>query len=379
MHSYTQYLIRFFEPIYMSQKLTLTEGPIPSESVLFQSTRENLIQSITKYAQPNYQKAFWQLSNTFVPYVTLWALMIFFVLHGFPYWATLLLSVVSSGFLVRIFILFHDCCHHSFFSSRRANRILGYITGIMTFTPYEDWQRTHIIHHANSGNLDSRGVGDIWTLTVDEYLSASKLKRCAYRSFRNPLLLFTVVPLVLFLILQRAPSRGAKKRERNSVIFTNIALISVITIMSLTIGFQNYLIIQLPVIIMSASAGIWLFYVQHQYEDVYWSRQQGWDLTRAGLEGSSYYKLPTVLQWIVGNIGLHHIHHVKANIPNYNLQRCLNEVPALQQVLPLTLSASLKSLWLNLWDEQKHKLVSFRSVRMLPRLKSKIVIDDILF
>lgn len=379
MHSYTQYLIRFFEPIYMSQKLTLTEGPIPSESVLFQSTRENLIQSITKYAQPNYQKAFWQLSNTFVPYVTLWALMIFFVLHGFPYWATLLLSVVSSGFLVRIFILFHDCCHHSFFSSRRANRILGYITGIMTFTPYEDWQRTHIIHHANSGNLDSRGVGDIWTLTVDEYLSASKLKRCAYRSFRNPLLLFTVVPLVLFLILQRAPSRGAKKRERNSVIFTNIALISVITIMSLTIGFQNYLIIQLPVIIMSASAGMWLFYVQHQYEDVYWSRQQGWDLTRAGLEGSSYYKLPTVLQWIVGNIGLHHIHHVKANIPNYNLQRCLNEVPALQQVLPLTLSASLKSLWLNLWDEQKHKLVSFRSVRMLPRLKSKIVIDDILF
>ena len=197
--------------------------------------------------------------------------MIFSVLHGFSYGITLLLSVVASGFLVRIFILFHDCSHSAFFPSRRANRILGYIAGIMTFTPFEDWQRTHVIHHSASGDLDRRGVGDIWTLTVDEYLSASRLKRFAYRFFRNPLFLFTIIPFVLFLILQRFSSPGARKRERNSVIFTNGAIVAIIALMSLTLGFQNYLMIQLPIIMMAASAGMWLFYVQHQYEDVYWT------------------------------------------------------------------------------------------------------------
>lgn len=356
----------------MSQQFTRPEMSAHLQFENIQSTREELIQSVSKYAQPEYQKAFWQISNTFVPYLGLWALMILSVLHGFPYWITLLLSVAASGFLVRIFIFFHDCCHVAFFPSRRANRILGYIAGIMTFTPFEDWQRTHIIHHSASGDLDRRGVGDIWTLTVEEYLSAPRFKRFIYRLFRNPLFLFTIIPLVLFLIIQRFPSKGAKKRERYSVIFTNVAIAAIITVMSLTLGFQNYLLIQLPVIIMSASAGMWLFYVQHQYEGVYWSRHQSWDLTRSGLEGSSYYKLPKVLQWIVGNIGLHHIHHVKANIPNYNLQRCYNEVSALQTVAPLTLRKSLKSLWLNLWDEQRQKLVSFRSIRLLPRRKSQI-------
>jgi len=361
--------------IVMSQQSTGLEMPAISDFENIQSIREDLIQSVSKYAQADYQKAFWQISNTFLPYIGLWALMIFSVLHGFPYWITLLLSVAASGFLVRIFILFHDCCHLAFFPSRRANRILGYISGIMTFTPFEDWQRTHVIHHSASGNLDRRGVGDIWTLTVEEYLSASRFKRFTYRFFRNPLLLFGIIPTVLFLIIQRFPSSGARKRERHSVIFTNLAVVANITLMSFTLGFQNYLLIQLPVIMMAASAGMWLFYVQHQYEDVYWTRHESWDLTRSGLEGSSYYKLPKVLQWIVGNIGLHHIHHVKANIPNYNLQRCYNEVSALQTVAPLTIRKSLKSLWLNLWDEQKQKLVSFRSIRMLPRMKSQAEVD----
>lgn len=184
---------------------------------------------------------------------------------------TLLLAVAASGFLVRIFIFFHDCCHVAFFPSRRANRILGYISGIMSFTPFEDWQRTHVIHHSASGDLDHRGVGDIWTLTVDEYLSASKFKRFAYRFFRNPIFLFTIIPAVLFLVIQRFPSAGARKRERYSVYFANAGIAAVITAtaISLTLGFQNYLLIQLPVIIMAASAGMWLFYVQHQYEDVY--------------------------------------------------------------------------------------------------------------
>jgi len=341
----------------------------PNHPQNVQSLREYLIQAVSKYGQPDYRKAFLQIANTFLPYFGLWALMIYTVLHHYPLWITLLLAVPASGFLVRIFILFHDCCHSAFFPGRSANRILGYIAGILTFTAFEDWKRTHIIHHADSGNLDRRGVGDIWTLTVNEYLASSRFKRLGYRLFRNPLLLFIVIPLVLFLIIQRFPSKGAKKLQRNSVIYTNITIAVMIIVMSLTLGFQNYLIIQLPIILMAASAGMWLFYVQHQYEDVYWARQQNWDLTCSGLIGSSYYKLPSVLQWIVGNIGLHHIHHVRANIPNYNLQRCYNEVPLLQTVKPLTLSKSLKSLFLNLWDEQKQKLVSFRSIRTLPRLK----------
>lgn len=346
---------------------------IPSEILLSlphhnNSVREDLIQTISKYAQADYRKAYWQVANTLLPYFGLWALMVVTVIYGFPVWWTLLLSVPASGFLVRIFILFHDCCHGAFFPSRSANRALGYIAGILTFTPFEDWQRTHTIHHSASGNLDRRGTGDIWTMTVDEYLSASRVKRLGYRLFRNPLILFTVIPLVLFLILQRFSSQGAKKRERRSVLYTNLALLAIVILMSLSLGFWNYLLIQLPIIFMAASAGMWLFYVQHQYEDVYWERQQNWDLTSSGLEGSSYYKLPKILQWIVGNIGLHHIHHIRANIPNYNLQRCYNEVSLLQKVKPLTIRMSLKSLWLNLWDEQKQKLVSFGSIRMLSRL-----------
>lgn len=357
----------------MSQQYNHPEKTPFSGSENPQLIRETLIKSLTHYAQPDYKKAFVQLLNTFVPYISLWTLMILSVLYNFPYWLTLILSIGAAGFLVRIFILFHDCCHGTFFPSRRANRILGYITGIMTFTPFEDWQRTHVIHHSTSGNLDRRGVGDVWTLTVNEYLSASIVKRFAYRSFRNPLLLFSLVPLILFLIVHRFPSIGARKRERNSVIFTNIAIATLIGVMCLTIGFQNYLLIQLPIIIIAASTGMWLFYIQHQYEDVYWSRHQTWNLTRSGLEGSSYYKLPKLVQWIVGNIGLHHIHHVKANIPNYNLQRCYNEISVLQTVTPLTFRTSLKSLWLNLWDEQGEKLVSFHSIRKLPRLKNQSV------
>lgn len=354
----------------MSKQSIHSEPISSSPHSSYRGLREDLIHAVSKYAQPDYRKAFWQLANTFLPYFGLWAVMIVTIVYDLPVWTTLLLAVPAAAFLVRIFILFHDCCHGAFFPSRRANRVLGYIAGILTFTPFEDWQRTHTIHHAASGNLDCRGTGDIWTLTVDEYLAASRIKRLGYRLFRNPLLLFTVIPFVLFMILQRFSSRGAKKRERNSVLFTNIAIVAIMVLMSQILGFGSYILIQMPVIIIAASAGMWLFYVQHQYEDVYWERQQNWDLTSSGLEGSSYYKLPKILQWLVGNIGLHHIHHVRANIPNYNLQRCYNEVPLLQMVKPLTLRTSLKSLWLNLWDEQKQKLVSFRSIRNQPCLAS---------
>jgi len=353
----------------MSQPVTHCEIQSPTAFAAPQTNRQELIQAISKYAQADYLKATWQISNTFIPYIGLWAVMIYLVLQNYSYWITLLLTIPAAGLLVRTFIFFHDCCHGAFFPSRIANRIFGYIAGTMTFTPFEDWKYTHVTHHSASGDLDRRGTGDIWTMTVDEYLAASRLKRLAYRLFRNPLVLFSIIPPVLFLIVQRFPSPGVGKRERRSVLITNAAIVAIIGLMSLTLGLQNYLLIQLPIILLAATIGMWMFYVQHQYEDVYWARHSSWDLTKSGLEGSSYYKLPKVLQWVVGNIGLHHIHHVRANIPNYNLQRCFNEVPALQAVAPLTIRKSLKSLWLNLWDEQKQKLVSFRSVRMLPRGK----------
>ncbi|MBK8816991.1 MAG: fatty acid desaturase [Methylococcaceae bacterium] len=349
----------------MPQKVTL---PLSAPKKAFD--RKELIQASSVYAQPDSRKAIVQVFNTFIPYLGLWALMIYTVMSGLSVWITLVLSIVTSGFLVRLFVLFHDCCHGAFFPWRWGNRVFGYVAGILTFTAYEDWQRTHIIHHSNSGDLDNRGTGDVWTLTVEEYLKAPRQTRLAYRMFRNPLILFSVIPLFLFLIVHRFPSQGAKKRESYSVHFTNIAIAAVIVVLSLTLGFWNYLLIQFPMLLIAASLGTWLFYIQHQYEEAYWSRNESWDLTCSGLEGSSYYQLPSVLQWIVGNIGFHHIHHVRANIPNYNLQRCHNEIDAFQAVKPLTLRKSYQSLWLNLWDEQHQKLVSFRSIRAMPRSKT---------
>ncbi len=322
--------------------------------------------ALTKYEQPNLRKAVWQLLDTVVPYVTLWVLMVLTVQHGYPYWIALALAVVAAGLHVRIFIFFHDCCHGSFFASRRANRILGYVSGILTFTPYEDWRRAHAAHHATSGDLDRRGKGDVWTLTVREYLAASKRKRLAYRLIRNRFALFGLGPACLSLILQRIAHRGAGKRERYSVIFTDLAIVAMIGVASVTIGVRTYLMIQLPIMLIAGTIGVWLFYVQHQYERVYWARHQDWHPMRAALEGSSYYKLPKILQWVTGNIGLHHIHHVRPRIPNYNLQQCYDDMPVLQDVEPLTIRRSLKSLSMNLWDEEKQTLVSFRSMKTHP-------------
>jgi omega-6 fatty acid desaturase (delta-12 desaturase) len=309
----------------------------------------------------------WQLVDTFVPYAALWALMVRTVQLGVSYWITLALAVVAAGFMTRIFIIFHDCGHGSFFASRRANTILGYVCGILTFTPYEDWRHAHGVHHATVGDLDRRGTGDVYVMTVDEYLAAPRLKRIAYRLFRNPLIMFGLGPGAIFLITHRFAHKGAKKHQRYSVYLTNLAIAAIIALASLTIGLRTYVAVQLPIILIGTTVGVWLFYVQHQFEGVYWARHEAWDPMRAALEGASYYKLPKVLQWFTGNIGLHHIHHVRPRIPNYNLQQCYDEVPAMQAVEPLTIRKSLKSLGLHLWDEDQQRLVGFRSLRMRPR------------
>jgi omega-6 fatty acid desaturase (delta-12 desaturase) len=319
-------------------------------------------QAIAAYAQSDRRKAIWQLVNTFVPYIGLWVLMIYTIRAGLSYWLTLPLILLAAVLQVRIFIFFHDCGHGSFFASPRANTALGYITGILTFTPYHDWRRAHAKHHATAGDLDRRGWGDVWTMTVEEYLAASRPVRLAYRLFRNPLLMFGLGPALIFLITQRFPHKGAKKREIISVIITDLAILAIVVVASLTIGLRTYLLIQLPILLIAGVLGLWLFYVQHQYEGVYWARHEVWDPINAALKGSSYYKLPKVLQWCSGNIGLHHIHHLRPRIPNYSLQRCYDAIPAMQEVQPLGFLESLKSLRMNLYDETQQRLVSFRSL-----------------
>jgi omega-6 fatty acid desaturase (delta-12 desaturase) len=322
-------------------------------------------QAIGKYAYSDLRKSLWQIVDTFVPYGLLWVLMLYTIRQGYPYWVTLALAVVAGGILVRVFILFHDCCHGSFFASRRANTILGYVSGILTFTPYEDWRYAHNIHHATAGDLDRRGIGDIRTMTTAEYLAAPRRRRLAYRIYRNPFVLFGPGAALLFLCFQRFTTKGAGKRERRSVFLTNVALLVIVGTASLTIGLQTYLLIQLPIILIAGSLGLWLFYIQHQFESVYWAHNESWDPMKVALEGSSYFKLPKILQWFSGNIGLHHIHHVRPSIPNYHLQQCYVDMPAFQAVVPLTIRTSVKSLRLSLYDEEQRKLISFLSLAAL--------------
>jgi omega-6 fatty acid desaturase (delta-12 desaturase) len=279
-------------------------------------------------------------------------------------WLTVPLAVLAGGFLVRIFIIFHDCTHGSFFRSRRVNEIVGCVMGVLCFTPYHRWRWEHSIHHSSAGDLDRRGTGDVWTLTVQEYLEASRWKRFAYRLARNPFILFVVAPLMLFLVLERIPTSKAGRRERLSVYTTNALLALMVTGMSLLFGWKAYLLLQLTAVMIAGSAGVWLFYVQHQFEGVYWERGQEWDYEKAALQGSSYYKLPPVLQWFSANIGFHHIHHLSPRIPNYHLARCHRSEPLFQTVKPVTLFSSFKCLTFRLWDERRRRMVGYPSASL---------------
>jgi omega-6 fatty acid desaturase (delta-12 desaturase) len=289
------------------------------------------------------------------------------------YWLTLLLSIPTAGFLVRIFIIFHDCGHGSFFASRRANDLVGAFTGVLTFTPYHRWRRAHAVHHATAGDLDRREMGDVWTMTVMEYIEAPAVRRLGYRLYRNPVIMFTLGSWLSFLVFQRFWYREGK-RERNSVLWTNLALLFIVVVASFTIGLKAYLLVQLPVLFLAATAGVWLFYVQHQFEGVYWERHENWDYMDAALRGSSFYKLPRLLQWFSGNIGFHHIHHLSPRIPNYNLEQCHNENP-LFHIEPVTLRSSLNSLGFRLYDEEHRRLVGFGHLKTTPAMAAPVAPD----
>jgi omega-6 fatty acid desaturase (delta-12 desaturase) len=279
------------------------------------------------------------------------------------YWLPLLLAAPAAGFLVRIFIIQHDCGHGAFFKKRRSNDLVGMICGIFTLVPYKFWRKSHAVHHAHHAELEERGIGDVWTLTVDEYRQAPWGKRIMYRIFRNPFFLFGVAPTINFLLLTRFPYGGEAawhNGERASVWWTNLAIAGWTTAFGALAGFGNMLLIILPTIVIASSVGTWLFYVQHQFERTYWEHTPQWDYTLAALHGSSYYRLPRLLQWFTGNIGFHHIHHLSPRIPNYHLQKCHEENPMLQQVTHLTIQSSLRTIWLTLWDEEQQRLVSFQ-------------------
>ena len=319
--------------------------------------------SLKPFAKPDLGRAVWQILNTYLPYFGLWGLLIYLLKKSVPFILTIPLLILAALLLVRIFIIFHDCTHGSFFASRRANTILGYFSGFLTFTAFTSWQHNHLVHHGTYANLDKRGIGDLWTLTVNEYQALSPIKRLAYRLYRNPLVFLGIGPGYSFLVTQRFPHKGEGKSERLSIIITNVALVLIILLASLTIGLKTYLIIQIPIMLVAGAVGVWLFYVQHQFEGVYWAHQDEWDPVKAAMDGSSHYKLPRILQWFTGNIGQHHVHHVLPRIPNYKLQESYDSTPEMQTVPPLTFLNSLNSLKLHLWDEERHKLVGFASLK----------------
>ena len=318
---------------------------------------------VSEYQKPNVYRASWQVLNSIGGYVGLWVLMYLTRLYAAPWWMTIALALLAGALLVRVFIIFHDCGHGSFVKSRKVNNALGFITGLLTFTPYYHWRWEHSVHHATSGDLSQRGIGDVWTLTVREYLEASGWKKLAYRFVRHPCILFLFAPIFLFIVLERFPTGKAKPREKRSVWLMNFSVVALAGILISIFGFLPWLAIQFTAMTVASSIGVWMFYVQHQFEDTYWVDSEDWDYTTAAIEGSSFYKLPKVLQWFSGNIGFHHVHHLSPMIPNYHLERCHRSDPIFQAAKQITLWSSLKTVNHRLWDEDAKKLIGFRQLK----------------
>jgi omega-6 fatty acid desaturase (delta-12 desaturase) len=311
-----------------------------------------------------------ELFVTAVPFVLLWVAA--WSCLRWSYWLSLAVAVPATGFLVRLFMIQHDCGHGAFFRQRLANDWAGRIIGVLTLTPYDHWRRSHAVHHASSGNLDRRGIGDVATLTVGEYLAASRMRRVAYRLYRHPLVMFGLGPAYLFLVQHRFPAGEALTRWRSwvSPMATNAAIVALGLAAMWLVGVRPFLLVHVPIVLLAASIGVWLFYVQHQHEHTYWERDAGWSFQAGAMEGSSHLDLPPVLRWFTANIGVHHVHHMCSRIPYYRLPRVLRDHPQLKDVGRITLAESVRCVRFALWDEERGRMISFGQLRTLRRSDS---------
>ena len=317
---------------------------------------------LTRYREPSFARSMLELVITAVPFALLWILM--WVTLDISYWLCLLIAVPAAGFLVRLFMIQHDCGHGSFFRHRLTNDWIGRVIGVLTLTPYAFWRHTHALHHASSGNLDRRGTGDIDTLTVREYLSLSRRGRLRYRLYRHPIVMFGVGPAYLFFLKHRLPIGGLRGGWQPwlSIMGTNAAIAILVATMIWLVGVGPFLLVHLPIALLASSIGVWLFYVQHQFEDTFWIDGEGWNLREAAVRGSSHYDLPAILRWFTANIGVHHVHHLCSRIPYYRLPQVLRDQPQFAAVGRLTLVQSLRCVRMALWDERQRRLISFREL-----------------
>ena len=321
-------------------------------------------ESLAPYAKPDLRRSAFDIATSVLAYLALTAVM--YAALDVSHLLVVFLAVPAAGFLVRTFVVFHDCAHGSFLPWRRANHWLGIACGLIVYSPFHIWRHEHAVHHASAGDLDRRGRGDVETLTVAEWVALSRSKRLAYRTFRNPLVMLGLGPIWALMIAPRLVPRSARARFGRTIIATNIALAALLAGLCALVGWQAVLVVQLPTAMLAGAAGIWMFYVQHQFEDVYWERKEDWSYAEAALRGSSYLKLPRLLQFFTGSIGLHHVHHLSARIPNYNLQRAHDENPVFHDVPRLNCWDGVRALRLKLYDEDRGRMVTFRQARPVP-------------
>jgi omega-6 fatty acid desaturase (delta-12 desaturase) len=317
---------------------------------------------LAPYARPDLGRSLTAVATSMVPYLGL--LVAMYLLLDISYWLLLAVSVPAAGFLVRTYIIFHDCAHGSFLPWSKANEWLGATCGLLVFTPFQRWRHQHAVHHASSGDLDRRGVGDVPTFTVAEYQALPRHRRLGYRLVRNPIVMFGLGPIWAMILAPRFVSRRERPQIRRSVRRTNLALAAAIGVLCWLLGWESFVLVEMPSALLAGSIGVWLFYVQHQFEDAYWQSSDSWSYDEAALKGSSYLRLPKVLQFFTGNIGLHHVHHLSTRIPNYNLQRAHDAHAPLQQVPMLSCWDAMSCVKLKLWDEERGRLVTFRQARI---------------